>query len=631
MKNLKLILLFILFPISIFSTETKFITDNEFNNIWLWQLSNTSMTAGQGITLSQDAENLYKTSYLLWAAKKIKNVQYLGTADSAKIIKLSQNFQEEIIYTDPDRSLVGAIESDAQGIIAAVSPDSEIIHLNSNNEVSQRTAVSNTYIWDIVPNPKGGFFILTGLSAQVYEYNNKQLSEPISIDSEDHLLQGLYIDNTLWVLGENALYKKEGSKFTAVAGFNFTASGFVYTNNTFYIAQSSISKNTDSSKKDQIFSSLISVKKNGVIEELFSLQGFYFTAIGAHNNKLVIGADQFGLYVVYDPIAKKFTYSSLGTGKILEVLSENGELTLITSDSSGIWKIGNNTAQQGCFISEVYDTKNVSSWGAFSSETSTPVDTKIEFFIQSGVTDNPEYWSDWTPIADGQKIPVSNARFIRYKAVLYSAKKALPYVYKVKFPYTEINLAPVISQVNILQEGQTIKAFWEAIDPNNDKLEFDVYLADDGMPKVKLNPYPITTTNWNFPYNYFPSGNKRITITASDRPSNSDQTALTAEYNSIPILFDTDYPIISDFTVKQSKNSAEISVKVTDPTSIISKFIYIVNGNQEVYVLPEDGFFDSKEETFRFNVPIPNTTFIQVQVVDFANNISSKGITVLKK
>ncbi|MDK2818288.1 MAG: hypothetical protein KFW21_02430 [Spirochaetota bacterium] len=615
---------------SSFGTTTSFITDNKFNNLWLWQLSNTTVTQEKGISLSKETTKNFQTSQLLWTGVYINNSFYLGTAEESKILKIDRDFKETEIFSSSNHSIISSIVAENDGILFAASPESTLYHLNKNYSIVSNTSLSNSYVWDIVPNPKGGYYILTGLSATVYEYNNFTLSNPIIIDVEEHLLQGLYVNDTLWVLGEKALYKKQNDRFIAIALFEGTASGFTYTNNNFYIIHSvTQEENPATGQPEQIISKLTSISLSGAIETLYELNGFYFTSVGIFNNNIVIGADQFGLYIMYDIITKKSYYSGLGEGKILELFNVNNSLMLLSSDTSALWTMKNTISSTGSFTSEVYDAGNIASWGNFFTKVSTPPNTSIQFFVQSGVTTNPKYWEDWKEISANQKITTPMAQYIRYKAILKSDGIKMPYVEEVKFPYTQLNLKPSINNIDIELTEQNIIINWSASDPNDDTLEYDIYLAEDGLPKIKINQKKITSTNFTFAKNSYPTGYKKITLIVSDRPSNSDKTALTSDYTSIPIMFDSEAPIISNINLKKSTKSVEVSFSVSDTHSIIKETSYIINGSTTIKLVPIDGIFDSKKESFLFNIPLDTALFLQISTQDDSNNNTTKGVTLL--
>ncbi|MGL4676171.1 MAG: hypothetical protein ACRCWI_00700 [Brevinema sp.] len=631
MKKLFFFAVFLNFTKILFATETTFISDNGFNQVWLWQLSNITVTQEKGISLSQQSTKFYQTPQLLWTGKYINNSIYLGTAETASVLRVDPNNQETTIFTSSNHSLITSIVADKEGVLISASPESTLYHLDKNHAVISNSSLSNTYIWDIIPNPQGGYSVLTGLKAEVYEYNNYTLGAPITIETEDHLLKGLYIGNTLWVLGEKGLYKKDKDRFVAIASFQGNASGFVYTNDTFYVIHTvTIEANSSNNQQEQVLSKLSSISvQTGLVEELYSLQRFYFTSINIFDKQIILGADQFGLYAFYDLVTQKSYYSSLGEGKILDIFPKNQELVILTSDTSVLWSIERSLSKEGSFISEVYDANYTAQWGNFNAQISTPPNTEIQFFVQGGVTENPKYWTDWVRITNMQKPPLPPTRYIRYKAILSSDQKAIPYVHGITFPYTQLNIKPSIDSTKIEQKNDHIAFSWTGSDANKDTLEYNIFLAEDGLPKIKLNQYPLQETNFIFAKDTYPSGYKKISLIANDRPSNSDQTALTTEYTSLPIMFDGEVPIISDFKITKQRQTALIEVIVKDQHSVIKDVGYTLNGTRTVRLIPIDGIFDALSESFSFEVPLEEAIFIQIYAEDAALNKSFKGMTIL--
>lgn len=618
-----------LLTINIQATETKIISDSGFQNLWLWQLSNTSMTDQQGISLSKESRLEFDTPATLWTMEEINGSLYLGTADEARIIQVNTDKSEKEIFRHTNKSLTGDLAATEDGFIAAFSPDAELIRFDRNNKPITNLTLSNTYIWDIIPNHEGSYDILTGLPAQIYRYQNDSLTETADFEDEEHLIKGFYTGPDLWILSEKALYKKTGDKITAFAGFSGIAAGVTYHEGVFYVIQSiTTPAKNDENNKDQIISSLLAVKEDGSVQELMSLPGFYFTAVAAQNKTIIIGGGQFGLYIEYDTVTGKHLFSTLGEGKVLTILPSNGNMKIMTSDPSAIWTVENKIARQGIFISEVYDVGSISTWGTFNPNISAPQGTSVKFFVQSGVTKNPLYWSDWQEVAPGSKIPAAPAQFIRYKAQLLSDGKAPPYVYGVEFPYTQHNLAPKINSLSLEQKNNILNVSWNASDPNNDTLIFDIYLAADGMQKIKINPEPLSATNFSFSNDAFPSGVKRITVAASDLPSNSPETALTHELSALPVVFDSEPPVIGEILLKEAGSHWEISVTISDDASLLKEVSYLINGQNNTIILPEDGILDEKTETFLFKLPKSQGFFLQIQAADTAGNQSSKGLFI---
>ena len=81
--------------------------------------------------------------------------------------------------------------------------------------------------------------------------------------------------------------------------------------------------------------------------------------------------------------------------------------------------------------------------------------------------------------------------------------------------YRTANLAPEIARLDVpdlsIADGavrQTrLNLRWEASDPNEDDLEFTVFVRKEGWPEwIRLNEDPITERNYSWDTTAFPSG-----------------------------------------------------------------------------------------------------------------------------
>lgn len=623
----KKFLLLFLITAPLGAVETKTVSDSGYQSLWLWQLSNTALIDKEGISLAKESKKDFSTSSVLWTMSEIKGKTYFATSEIARIFTI-ENGVESTIYSNTNKTLISALAELPEGFLAASAPEAELLRFDAQGVLVTNITLSNSYLWDFVSRPGGGYDVLASLPAQIYTYTNGMLSKPLDFPDEEHLVRGMYIGNTLWVLSEKALYKKEGDKIIAVAAFNGVAANFVFHNGGFYVIQSVTTPAKTPDEKDQVISSLVFVNPNGMLSELFSIPGFYFTAISAQGGTIHIGGDQFGLTASYDIAAKTVQYSALGTGKVLMIMPRPEGLRLLTAEESAIWSMGSNIAPQGEFISEVYDTGSLSQWGIFTANLSILPNTGVRFYVQSGVVKNTAYWGEWIEVLPGSKIDAPEGRYVRYKAVLTSrAPKNSPTVYGVSFPYTQRNLPPRIEKITAERRPNGLQISWAASDPNKDNLQYDVYLHDVGMPRVKITAEPLSSTNLLFSNDSFSSGLKRVTVVVSDLPSNAPESALTAELVTQPLVFDSEAPVFGPFKVEQKENkTAAVTFTATDNISPIKIAAYMINGRNPRTIRPMDEIFDSLSETF--SVIVPQGAYVQFQVTDAAGNAASKGLFV---
>jgi hypothetical protein len=143
---------------------------------------------------------------------------------------------------------------------------------------------------------------------------------------------------------------------------------------------------------------------------------------------------------------------------------------------------------------------------------------------------------------------------------------------------------------------------WEAKDPNNDKLTYSVFIRAESDSQWTTLVAKTDDNFFSFDTTGFREGDYFIKITASDLPSNTPDTARTAEAMSESFLVDNSPPALTvqDQTVKHG--NARIVINATDPASVIASATYSLDGKDEVALRPEDLMFDSRNETLNIEL-----------------------------
>jgi hypothetical protein len=101
---------------------------------------------------------------------------------------------------------------------------------------------------------------------------------------------------------------------------------------------------------------------------------------------------------------------------------------------------------------------------------------------------------------------------------------------------------------------------------------------------------------------------------------------LKSEKISRPLVIDNSLPVVGDFRVDKQNNRLSVSFTARDSHSHIMEAKYLIRPDEWQTVFPEDGICDSKNESFRFSVTLPQGAddLIVVHVKDRHGNI---GIT----
>ena len=341
------------------------------------------------------------------------------------------------------------------------------------------------------------------------------------------------------------------------------------------------------------------------------------------------------IYEIRDRGEETAPVAKLDNGQILSLLGEPGGGLLIgAGDPGGVARLSAQYATLGRLISEVHDTKLISRFGTMSWRAVQPPGTSITIQARTGNVSEPdETWSDWSaeqsdPAA--ARVGSPPGRFVQYRVKLATTDPLrTPELRSVALSFRTSNLSPEIARLDVpdLSAGdgavrQTrLNLRWEATDPNEDELNFGVFVRKDGWPAwIRLNEDPITERNYAWDTTAFPSGLYRVKVVASDRPSNSPDDVLTRERESLSFLVDHDPP-----RVELAAKDRGARITLSDTLTRIAKAEYAVDGGPWTPIFPDDGLFDSPREQISLSLPdlAAGTHILMVKATDAAGNVET--------
>ncbi len=352
--------------------------------------------------------------------------------------------------------------------------------------------------------------------------------------------------------------------------------------------------------------------------------------------------------------------------------STNGEYVLATANPGKLFRLSASRAAKGTYESDVRDASTVASWGSISWRTQ-PNGGQVEIATRTGNTATPdETWSDWSQpytIADGDRILSPKARYLQWRAVLTASRADVsPVLTSVTTAYLPRNLRPEIDSITVhpagtvfqkpfstgefevagfddengdakvtaaAQSGSTqpaallgrrmyqkgLQTFaWRAGDPNEDRLQYDVFYRREGDSSWKplkrnlIDPLVVWDTT------SVPDGTYSIKVAATDAPSNSPGTALVGERESSSFEIDNTPPRI---IFAEKTNVRPLRFTVRDDHSPVQKVEYSVEGDRWRVVYPLDGIPDSRVEEFEIDLGDAQGRAVTVRATDAMNNTAT--------
>ncbi len=359
-------------------------------------------------------------------------------------------------------------------------------------------------------------------------------------------------------------------------------------------------------------------------------------------DRLLIGTGPEGrLYEVRDGGRESSPVARLDHGQILAMAAGPGGSVLIgTGDPGAVMTLATGCEPAGSLVSEVFDAKLPSRFGAVGWRAEAPIGTAVRLRLRTGNVGQPDStWSPWSaPLDDpaGSRPDCPPGRFAQYKAELSTDDRASsPALETVVVRYRTANLPPEIGKIEVpdLSEGDgatrtgklTLK--WEADDPNGDDLVYTLALRKDGWPDwVPLGgPSPLTGPEYAWDLATVPSGTYRLRVAASDRAGNPAAEALEARRESPPFLVDHRAP-----TVTVRVEGKTVRASLTDDLTRLVKAAYAVDGGEWVPAFPEDGLFDGLRESLTIELPTlsPGPHVVLVRATDAAGNLGTGDAVV---
>ena len=378
---------------------------------------------------------------------------------------------------------------------------------------------------------------------------------------------------------------------------------------------------------------------DGVPREVFRAKALIY-ALAWQGDRMLVGTGPEGqLYEVRAQGQESTPIARLDHGQILAMLGEpGGPIILGAGDPGGVVRLLPGHVERGTLVSDVRDTKLISRFGALSWRAECPEGTSVVLQARTGNVAEPD--ATWSPWSSEQSDPqasralVPPGRFVQYRATLATRDPAVtPELRSVALSFQTANLPPEIHKIDVPDLGAadgatrqtrlTLK--WEVTDPNGDEMHYAVHVRKEGWPDwiplgTGTGTTPLTETNYAWDTTAVPAGLYRVRVTASDRPSNNPEDALSRERSSEPFVVDHEVPGVS---IAPRDRGARVSLK--DNLTRLVKAAYALDSGEWVPVFPDDGLFDTPGETITIRLPDlrPGTHVLMIRATDAAGNVGT--------
>ena len=379
---------------------------------------------------------------------------------------------------------------------------------------SNRTVLfdpSDTYIWDLLMDKEGNFFVATGHDGKIYRISPNGETELFYEGPARHILS-LAIDENGDILagtgnpGQIIRVNKNRESFVLFDSYFQEIRSLLIdeTNNTIYAAALSDSSSKPS-KQTGVSQSTTnpSVARPSPTSTTISLGSTASTSLEKHDNlkgavyrvqhdgawDRVWGSSHETPYDINQDTNGNILVSTGPEGRLLDISQDPPQTTLLlrapaeqitsltrtesdvlfytTANPARAYVLDTVLADSGLYTSPVMDAGSLSAWGAMRWNDSRQPNDAIRFFTRSGNTDNPvENWSPWTSpsFVNGPQINSPNARYLQWKVELRN-KDLNPELLSVSLSYLAKNLRPEITKLTVHGPGVVFQSSFPSNDP----------------------------------------------------------------------------------------------------------------------------------------------------------------------
>ncbi|UCE21160.1 MAG: WD40 repeat domain-containing protein [Candidatus Aminicenantes bacterium] len=632
---------------------------------------------------------------------------FLGTGHSGKIYKIGKKGTPELYFQVPEMDIYCLTQDRRGNLYAGTSPNGKIYKITERGKGSPFFNPREKYIWDLLFSERGVLLAAVGENGGIYEINTEGEGRPVLRAEENHVLcieKDANQDIIAGTGGRGRVYRiskakrpsilfessyeeirslvldKEGNVYAAAGGKIISPKEEIKPpipvksekDVSITVTPTSVLSEELQLSGQKHPGALFKVNSQGVVKKIWqsSDELIYSLSWDGTEEKLLFGTGDKGRVYSVDRNEKISLLIQKDSAQVYSLLLFDEKIYMLANNPPSLSIIHPEQILTGDYLSQVIDTRTVSSWGRIGWESEVPTGCNIQFQTRSGNSNRPNVtWSDWSPPyqkGEGEQILSPGARYLQFRVMFKTQSgKVSPLLRKISLYYLQTNLAPEITKLTLLPPNTVYlkppiqteviwgvdthiteknkdqaeveamivpkkaekkgfqTAVWEANDENGDSLDYSISIRKEDENKWRILKEHWTETIFAFDTLSLPDGVYLLKVVASDSPSNPSGMEFTAEKVARPLVIDNSLPIIKDFKVNRERNKLVVTFIAEDLMSSIQEVKYLIRPGEWKSIFSEDGICDSKEESFRISITLPPQfdDLITVKVRDSYGNI----------
>jgi len=596
-----------------------------------------------------------------------KGTLYAGTSPNGKIYKISGKDKQEKFFDPGEKYIWDLVLADDGSLMAAMGESGGIYKISPNGEGQQILKAEENHILCLKKDDKGDLIAGSGGVGVVYRISAGGRTT-VLFESPFEEIKSVVMG------GDGEIYAAAGgspSRTKKDEAAEALALGRITTELTVTADATAPPVRLPVVTGQKEPSALYRIRPDGMAKKVWeSSDELIYTLLWKEAEKrLVFGTGNKGRVYAIDSEDKTSLLLQSGSEQMYALMPSGSKVYALANNPSRLAVISSEQRSSGEYVSDVLDGMTISSWGRMEFDATLRAGTTLQVQTRSGNSFEPNrLWSDWSPPIQKteEQILSPKARYLQVKVLFrMQTGNASPSLQKIGLFYLQTNIAPQIKKLMILPPNEVYikppdqeeiiwgledispakeekkreeKSFytpkkaerkgyqtvtWEADDDNEDDLTYSLYIKKEGETSWRLLKDRLTDSLFAFDTLTFPDGSYFIRLEASDLPSNPSGLELKTEKTGQLLVIDHSLPVITGFSVVKEKGELAVAFQAADAFSSIEEVEYLIRPGLWRVVFPVDGICDSKQESYKFSVPLPPNAdnLISVRVTDRHHNV----------
>lgn len=574
---------------------------------------------------------------------------YAATGDDGRLYSIDENGASTLLFDSPEVSLHALAIGQDGTLYAGSAPDGIVYKLPRNGQPTVLAHTGSHYVWDLAFDGRGRLYAATGEPANVLRIDADGQIEEVFSPDDRHIISLLFIDDTLYAgsaqkgrvyeVGDGngrLLFEAAQEEIHALVS---DAEGVLY-------AAAISGEGSDQS------TALFRTETSGSTYEWWRDGSAQLRDLARANDALLVATDD-GRIVQLNAAAQPSLLAHGDDFKTNRMLRAADESIYLASAHTGQLRRLGPARSEGHYESKVEDVGGHAQWGRVEWRGS-----GVAVQTRSGNSAEPDAtWSDWSTAESqsGAAIESPAARYIQYKV---SLKGRDAYLIDLTLYAQRANLPPHIASLEV-QPYRTPQARganqqqqpsaqnqrstnppqarslyllrWQASDPNDEELVYDLYLRGEDQKQWKKAHEGEERSSLLWDTATMPEGWTQLKLVASDRGQNPPNEALHSERISAPFAIDNSPPRIELKAYDEGRGEVRIEIEISDRISALRKAQYSIDyGDEEYPIGAEDGMYDSRRETAALMLSNLESGehVIAVQAWDALDNVGAQQIVL---